>query len=72
MNSTAQAASSAMIMKIILVGNMNVGKTCLISRYVNNIVPTNTAPTLGTEFATKHVVMRDGRTVRAQIWDTAG
>ena len=65
MNSTAQPGSSAIILKIILVGNMNVGKTCLMSKYVSNIVPTNTAPTLGTEFATKHVVMRDGRTVRA-------
>ena len=61
-----------MILKIILVGNMNVGKTCLISRYVNGMVPTNQGPTLGTEFATKDVIMRDGRAVKAQIWDTAG
>ena len=65
-------SSSSIIIKIILVGNMSVGKTCLISKYVTNTIPTNTMPTLGTEFATKNVVMRDGRTVRAQIWDTAG
>ena len=31
-----------------------------------------TTPTIGVEFATTNVVMRDGATVKAQLWDTAG
>ena len=29
-------------------------------------------PTIGVEFATTNVTMRDGATVKAQLWDTAG
>ena len=34
--------------------------------------PKNTNPTIGIEFATKDVTMKDGVTVKAQLWDTAG
>ena len=58
--------------KIILIGNMNVGKTCLLTQYVQNQLPKNTAPTIGVEFATKNVTLKTGVVVKAQIWDTAG
>ena len=51
--------------KIILIGNMNVGKTCLLSRYVHNSLPKQTTPTIGVEFASKNVTLRDGGTVKA-------
>ena len=72
MDSKRDKGSANIILKIILVGNMSVGKTCLISKYVNNWLPTSPQPTLGTELATKKVLMRDGRTVQSHIWDTAG
>jgi len=58
--------------KLVLVGDMNVGKTFLLSRYVKGQVPKNTGPTIGVEFATKTVPLDSGCTVKAQIWDTAG
>lgn len=58
--------------KLVLVGDMNVGKTFLLSRYVKGQVPKNTGPTIGVEFATKTVPLESGGTVKAQIWDTAG
>lgn len=58
--------------KLVLVGDMNVGKTFLLSRYVNGQVPKATGPTIGVEFATKTVSLSNGGTVKAQIWDTAG
>jgi len=58
--------------KLVLVGDMNVGKTFLLSRYVKGQVPKNTGPTIGVEFATKTVPLESGCTVKAQIWDTAG
>lgn len=58
--------------KLVLVGDMNVGKTFLLSRYVKGQIPKNTGPTIGVEFATKTVALESGGTVKAQIWDTAG
>ena len=51
---------------------MSVGKTCLLSRYLKNQLPKTQGPTIGVEFATKNVTMKDGATVKAQLWDTAG
>lgn len=48
------------------------GKTCLLSRYLKNQLPKTQGPTIGVEFATKNVTMKDGATVKAQLWDTAG
>ena len=60
------------IYKIILIGSINVGKTCLLSQYVYKNMPASAVPTIGVEFATKNVQLKDGGTVKAQIWDTAG
>ena len=35
-------------------------------------MPKTQGPTIGVEFATKNVSMKDGSTVKAQLWDTAG
>ena len=45
------------LFKIILIGNMNVGKTCMLSQYIHNTLPKNTLPTIGVEFATKNVTL---------------
>ena len=58
--------------KIVLVGDSNVGKTNIISRYIKNTLPKNSNPTIGVEFATRVVPLKSGGTVKAQIWDTAG
>lgn len=57
---------------VILIGDVDVGKTCLLSRFLKNSLPKSTSPTIGVEFATKNVVMKDGVLVKAQLWDTAG
>lgn len=57
---------------VILVGDVAVGKTCLLSRYLKNQLPKVLNTTIGVEFATKNVTMKDGATVKAQLWDTAG
>ena len=57
---------------VILIGDVSVGKTCLLSRYLKNTLPKTSGPTIGVEFATKNVPMKDGATVKAQLWDTAG
>ena len=58
--------------KIVLVGDAGVGKTHIINRYVKGQIPHTIIPTIGIEFATKTVTLRDGGTIKTQIWDTAG
>ncbi|EGR33019.1 hypothetical protein IMG5_063600 [Ichthyophthirius multifiliis] len=57
---------------VVLVGDTSVGKTNILKRYVRNQLPQNSAPTIGVEFATKTVQLKNGLIVRTQIWDTAG
>lgn len=59
-------------MKIIMLGESGVGKTCLINRYINNTFDT-TEPTTGAFFK-YHILTSSDRTVKItqQIWDTAG
>lgn len=58
--------------KIILVGDPKVGKTSLLTRYTKNVVK-NPNPTIGVEYATKCVLLKNGAgIVKAQIWDTSG
>lgn len=57
--------------KIVIIGDSNVGKSCLINRYVKSQYSNNFKPTIGAEFFNKEVVV-DGKIVVSQIWDTAG
>lgn len=60
------------IYKVVLIGDAGVGKSALINKYVRGTQPKSTAPTIGVEFATKSVQLKDGGKIKAQIWDTAG
>jgi len=58
--------------KIVLVGDAGVGKTHILNRYIKGNLPKNPAPTIGVEFATRTITLKDGSRIKAQIWDTAG
>ena len=59
-----------------------VGKTSIISRYINNVFQSNSLPTDGASFATKNMYMPDQdknikfdviiTNIYLKIWDTAG
>ena len=51
---------------------MNSGKTSLIHHYINGAPMEDLKTTVGVEFSSKNLVKEDGKTVRAQFWDTAG
>ena len=59
-------------MNIILVGDMGVGKTSLISQYIKNIFPENPLPTIAIEFTTKIIQINPNTKIKMQIWDTTG
>ena len=60
--------------KIILIGDTNVGKTSIISKYLTGVFPDSSSsiPTIAAEFATKIIQIKEGGYIKAQIWDTAG
>ena len=57
--------------KIIILGNSGVGKTCIINRYINNQFNPNSETTLGSSFSTK-VIKKDKINYKLNIWDTTG
>ena len=57
---------------VILVGDMGVGKSSLISQYIKKEFPESPLPTIAVEFTTKIIKMINGDKVKMQIWDTAG
>ena len=60
-----------MIFKIVLIGDASVGKTNILSKYLNNEFDANSKATVGVEFATKNFTIEEN-VIKAQIWDTAG
>jgi len=57
--------------KILLIGDINVGKTSLISRFVDEKFKESYISTIGVEYKQKQILL-DGRKVNLQIWDTSG
>jgi len=57
--------------KVILVGEPQVGKTCLLTRYLDNTWSDAVEATIGVDFKT-HTEKVGAVDVRLQLWDTAG
>ncbi|XP_034741633.1 ras-related protein Rab-33B isoform X1 [Etheostoma cragini] len=61
----------APIFKIIVIGDSNVGKTCLTYRFCGGTFLKNPEATIGVDFRERTLEL-DGETIKLQIWDTAG
>ena len=57
--------------QLLIIGDMAVGKTSILSRYANGIFNKNYLATIGLDNFTKDEVINN-KTVRIKIWDTAG
>ncbi|OHT12106.1 Ras-related protein ORAB-1 [Tritrichomonas foetus] len=58
-------------LKILVIGESAVGKSCLLLRYTDNKFQDTFMTTIGVDFKTKFIDI-DGNHVKLQIWDTAG
>ena len=59
--------------KVVLLGESGVGKTCIISRYINNTYDEKTESTNGASYASKTLTFeKEGKSIKFDIWDTAG
>lgn len=57
--------------KVVVLGQTDVGKTCIVSYLINGKFDNSVSPTLGASFASKTIKVNDQNVV-LQIWDTAG
>ena len=61
-----------MLFKIVVTGDSNTGKSRLLERFSKGTFTEGEQITIGVEFTTKHVVLKDGTRIKLQLWDTAG
>jgi small GTP-binding protein len=59
------------LLKILVIGESAVGKSCLLLRYTDNKFQESFMTTIGVDFKTKYIDI-EGVQVKLQIWDTAG
>ncbi|XP_077554546.1 ras-related protein Rab-18-like [Haemaphysalis longicornis] len=58
-------------LKILIIGESNVGKSSLLLRFTDDVFDPNLAATIGVDFKVKTVTV-DGNKAKLAIWDTAG
>ena len=58
-------------LKLIVVGNQNTGKSCILNRFVNETFEENYQATIGLDFQSKNITIHD-QDVRLILYDTAG
>ena len=60
-------------LKVVLLGEAGVGKTCIISQFISGVFDPDTISSLSAQFITKTLDFRDlNKTIKFEIWDTAG
>ena len=59
------------LLKLIVIGESSVGKTCVLLRFSDDQFPTSHMPTIGIDFRIKTINISN-KTVKLQVWDTAG
>jgi len=58
--------------KVVVLGESQVGKTCLVLRYIEGFFSPVQQSTVGAFFLAKKVALADGAVLKMQLWDTAG
>lgn len=59
------------LFKIILVGDSDVGKTCVVQSFKTGLFVENQLNTIGVDFTVRTLDI-DGKKIKMQVWDTAG
>lgn len=56
--------------KVIMIGDISVGKTCLACRFLGKMLADAMGPTIVVEFADKQVTLPNNQTIWVDLWDT--
>ena len=67
----SRAAKYDYLIKLLLIGDSGVGKSCLLLRYSDDSFTSSFITTIGIDFKIKSILIGDSK-VKLQIWDTAG
>ena len=59
------------LIKLLLIGDSGVGKSCLLLRFADDTYSDSYISTIGVDFKIRTLEL-DSKTVKLQIWDTAG
>ncbi len=60
------------VYKVLLLGDSTVGKTCFLLRYCDKTFQEAHLSTIGLDYRLKTIVLKSGKKIKLQIWDTAG
>jgi len=60
-----------LLIKLLLIGDSGVGKSCLLLRFCDDSFTPSFITTIGIDFKVRTIEL-DGKKVKLQIWDTAG
>ena len=59
--------------KVVLLGEAGVGKTCIISQFISGVFDPDTISSLSAQFITKTLEFKEfNKSLKFEIWDTAG
>ena len=61
-----------LVYKILLLGDSEVGKSCFLMRYSDNVFVENYMATIGLDYKLKYIQLDSGKMIKVQLWDTAG
>ena len=59
-------------LKLVLIGESGVGKTSIISQFIDQVFQNDIQSTIGGTFSTKIIKCGNGKILKLEIWDTAG
>ena len=66
------ATETDLVYKILLLGDSEVGKSCFLMRYADNVFVDNYITTIGLDYKLKYIQLDSGEIIKVQLWDTAG
>ncbi|KAH9614323.1 hypothetical protein KSS87_016414 [Heliosperma pusillum] len=74
LNPSTDPASDAknLKVKLVVLGNSGVGKSCIVLRFVRGQFDPTSKVTVGASFLSQTIALQDSSTVKFEIWDTAG
>ena len=60
------------VYKVLLLGDSTVGKTCFLMKYTDKTFQDIHMATIGLDYRLKSMKLKSGKSIKLQIWDTAG
>jgi Ras-related protein Rab-8A len=70
-SSSSKNAAYDYLIKLLLIGDSGVGKSCLLLRFSDDSFTPSFITTIGIDFKIRTIEL-DGKRIKLQIWDTAG